>query len=102
MADTTAHVATDTAISIPNDSFAAPIRRFVKASALTYCCSVITDDGHTTVTPSWPVASFSTGEKALWGVLASLCSGDLRHVLDRCDVHNVSALRTVIDALAVS
>ena len=89
-------------VTIPNDSTRTEIHRFVKSSALAYCCSVSDDDGWLVVTPSWPVASFSSGEKALWGVLVSLCSGDLRHVLDRCDVHNVSALRNVVDALAVA
>lgn len=81
-------------VTIPKDLAQAGIVHFVESSALAHCTSIARDDvaGTATVTTSWPVAGFSSGEVVAWSTLRSLVSGELRRFIDKLDADNIGAL----------
>lgn len=81
-------------VTIPKDAAQAGIVQFVESSALAHCTTMTHDevDGTATVTTSWPIAGFSSGEVVAWSTLRSLINGELRRFLDRLDADNIGAL----------
>lgn len=81
-------------LTIPKDSAQAGIVQFVESSALAHCTTFDSNwsDGAVTVSTSWDVEGFSSGERIAWSTLASLINGDLRTFLDRLDADNIGAL----------
>ena len=79
-------------ITVPTDRLTGPILRLVESTALAGCSTVGYDGGLNVVRADRPVAWFSTGEQNLWALLASLCAGDLRTLLEHADSVTTAAL----------
>jgi len=79
-------------IHIPDDRWEGPILRFVESSPLAACATVGWDNGAKVVRADRPILTFSTGERHLWALLASLTSGDLRALLGHADSLTLAAL----------
>lgn len=80
-------------ITIPTDRLQVGIVQFVESSALAHCTTTERHtNGTVTVTSSWPVAGFSSGEVVAWSLLRSLVSGELRRMFERLDTDTISAL----------
>ena len=79
-------------ITIPAGALQQPLRDFVVGTALAGCTHTRDVGAAVVVTANWPVTGWSTGERLLWHILASLANGDLRDAFVRLDVPNLSAL----------
>lgn len=88
--------ATDEAVTIRPDLLAPALLRFVRDSCLSNCTKTEQHpNGWAVVSPLWPPAGFSTGEKIAWGILGALVSGDLHDAFDRFDTGSLRALAAV-------
>lgn len=89
-------------IVLPTDRFTDSLLSFVSTNALAFCTSTGFDGGCRVVRADRPVTTFSTGEQNLWNLPRSLCSGEMRSLLEHADGVTLASVVDLFARVALS